>query len=339
MTDAGPLLVPIQLDAFALVSRSGHVIRWPQMNYDAAKFFVTPEAAPFDGDIDQSEHELGLYLMWTLPAALRRAEQKDPGSGAVTFPLVPNRWLVVRMLTPPSGQSAKTAWIVESDYTAADGTSPYADPDPDAAAPTPTRLGKSFPLTTWAEPAPRKPFLRAVSPGNPAFAAFQPANTNVFSIHDPLEDADSGTLDYFVAGWYAGDGDPLSEWTAATDGDFADVLERLQWVAPDPKMRTATRSMYHGLLLDLKWDKDGGPPKSARDEVKPRLALGNTSTDALVALLKAGKGGGLGASDAELLEAFTLGLLGELEQPGGEETLQRALHASWFASEAGGYVW
>ena len=305
----------------ALVGRSGRAIRRPQMTYDNVEDFTTPEPQPFGDPIAQTPDELGVYLMWTLPAALRHGTQKQAGSGVVEFPFVPNRWLVIRILTQPGAPAAATSWIVESDALDG-GTSPYLD-----ANMTATQVGAKRDAGTWTEPGAKgAPFLRAVAPGNPAFAAFQPHNENVFSIKDDLNGIDSGTLDYFVAGWYAGDGDPLGDW----------ALDSLNWDAPDLAHRTATRSLYHGALLNLEWSRNGGPLKSAADDIKPQLALGNTSTDALVAFLKANQ---LPDSDAELLEAFTLDLLGELAQPGGEEILRRRLHASWFASEVGGYVW
>jgi hypothetical protein len=354
MTDTGPLLVPIQLDAIVIVPKPTGPIRRPKMNYNKVRYFATPEPKPFEGVVDdftESQENQGVYLMWTLPAALRHGVQPDPTSGAVEFPLVPNRWLVVRFLSPrPGGQTTTTAWIVESDYLNPDrgkATSPYLDPA--AKTPTPTFIGRKLPLTgdsPWVETDPGSGFLRAVGPGNPSFAAFQPHNENVFSIHDDgfsihtelaAQGAAAGTLDYFVAGWYSNPAsDPLHGWKPDKDGGYAGLLKSLQWLAPDPAGRAARSSIYHGLTLGLDWEPEGQPPKSARDHVRPKIALGNTSTDALVALLKAK---GLNDSDAELLETFTLDLLGVLEQPGGDAILQRELHASWFASAAGGVQW
>jgi len=239
MSDPGPLLVPIQVDAMALVGRSGRAIRRPQMIYDNVEDFTTPEPQPFGDPISQTPDELGVYLMWTLPAALRHGTQKQAGSGAVEFPFVPNRWLVIRILTQPGAPAAATSWIVESDALD-DGTSPYLD-----ANMTATQVGAKRDADTWTEPGAKgAPFLRAVAPGNPAFAAFQPHNENVFSIKDDLNGIDSGTLDYFVAGWYAGDGDPL--------GDRA--LDSLNWDAPDP---AHPLSVFH---ISLPYDSPPGNP-------------------------------------------------------------------------------
>ena len=345
MTDAGPLLVPLQLDAMVIVPMPTEPIRRPTMAYGTVRLFGTPEPQPFGGvspGFTQSEDNQGVYLMWTLPAALRRATQAKAGGGAVEFKLVPNRWLVVRLHTPKGGgQVTPAAWIVESDHLGDDDGSSYLDPT--AKRPLPTTVGRCVPLSAdapWSETSPTATFLTAVGPGNPSFAAFQPHHQNVFSLHDQLAKdlaVGAGTLDYFVAGWYAdAAADRLHDWDPAEAGAYGKLLAALQWLAPDPDTRTATSSIYHGLTLGVEWDPDGSPPRSARDDVKPSLALGNSSTDALVGLLKKR---GFQDSDAELLEAFTLDLLGVLQQPGGDAILRRELHASWFASATGGIQW
>ena len=345
MTDAGPLLVPIQLDAMVIVPMPTEPFRRPKMAYSTIRLFGTPEPQPFGGvspGYTQAEENQGVYLMWTLPAALRRATQPSAGAGGVEFPLVPNRWLVVRFHTPQGGGPASTAsWLVESDHLGDDDGSPFLDPA--AKTPHPTTIGRTFPLSDtapWSETSPTATVLRAVGPGNPSFAAFQPHNENVFSIRDTLAQQPAvapGTLDYFVAGWYADPGaDPLHGWDPNEAGAYGKLLASLQWLAPDPDDRTATGSIYHGLMLGVEWDPEGSAPRSARDDVKPSLALGNTATEALVALLKAR---GFGDSDAELLEAFALDLLGVLQQPGGTAILDRELHRSWFGAATGGVEW
>ena len=346
MTDAGPLLVPLQLDAFVVSKQTDVTIRRPVMDYTEVAKFDNPEPDAFD-DIDDKftadAANRGVYLMWTLPAALRHGVQQKSNSGAFDFPPVPNRWLVVRSLVPASGVTTTAAWIVESDYLdPTSATSPYADPRQKAL--TPTRIGRRLDLATrrWSEQNSGKTFLQAVGPGDPTFASFQPNNEDVFSIHDKLVDEGihSGTLHYFVAGWYANSAqDPLAGWKPnGGDEGFAARLDTLGWTAlTSPEdTRTATSSLYHGLLLGVAWNDKGSTPKSTPERSALKLALGNTSVDALKAFAKSN---GLDDSAAELLEAFALDQVGVVSQPGGDAILQRRLHSSWFASGDGGVRW
>ena len=106
------IVVPMELQAMVVNGRPRNFQRW-QMNYKALKIFNSPEPKPFKNDSDDfsiKEENQGVYLMWTLPKALRHGYQRTVGEDT-KFPLVPNRWLVVRF----SGQSDKRAakaWVV-----------------------------------------------------------------------------------------------------------------------------------------------------------------------------------------------------------------------------------
>ena len=93
----------------------------------------SPAPGPFAndwGDFAQPQHQ-GIYLLWTLPKALRR--RPDDTSD---FPFVPNRWLVVRLLTPestPDDPAEVTAWVVQSDAISEEKLSTNATPMSDGA--------------------------------------------------------------------------------------------------------------------------------------------------------------------------------------------------------------
>jgi hypothetical protein len=61
-------------------------------------------------------HPSGVHLHWALPDGLCHGESPAPGSEPV-FPLIPNRWLVVRLQRPVGSAPAPAcrAWVVESD--------------------------------------------------------------------------------------------------------------------------------------------------------------------------------------------------------------------------------
>ncbi|MFD0633513.1 hypothetical protein ACFQ9X_20050 [Catenulispora yoronensis] len=208
------LVVPVDVEALvvndAVLRRDS--FRWWQYNYQALKQFRSPEAEA--GDRGVGGQPLGVHVSWSLPRALRHGTQ-DPRTGEIGYPLVPNRWLVLRL----SGLQPRraTGWVIESDcpYTSqvkqvgVERTSMYlptpdtirawrasSDPyrhavtlDPAATEPQVANLGIPFPLAQgWNERASAPMFLTAVAPGNPAFGAYAPHNLGVFTFIDDLKD-------------------------------------------------------------------------------------------------------------------------------------------------------
>ena len=149
------LLVPMHLDAMVL-NKMAEVttpfLRF-QMDYSKLSAFESPEPPPFAG-ASSVQPAAGIYLHWTLPKALRHGIHKDDGS--TEFPLVPNRWLVVRMQT--GAANATKAWVLESDYLSAPdgsdpGTSPFVDPRTAGhdGLPQATAIGRALLLKDFSE--------------------------------------------------------------------------------------------------------------------------------------------------------------------------------------------
>jgi hypothetical protein len=285
------LVVPVDVEALvvndAILRRDS--FRWWQYNYLALKQYRSPE--PEAGDRGVGGQPAGVYVSWTLPRALRHGTQ-DPKTGEISYPLVPNRWLVLRL---SGGQPRHvTGWVVESDcpYTAraktltgVERTSMYlADAqtirawkgstdayrngvtlDPNSTEPQVANLGVPFPLAQgWSERAAAPMFLTAVAPGNPTFGAYAPHNLGVFTFIDDLKDLPQQgpqPLSYLVAGWYS---DPAGDVLASWQHDVPDVqhpdpyqalLDRLDWgIAGRPDGTRATRSLYKGSALTVEWD-------------------------------------------------------------------------------------
>jgi hypothetical protein len=61
----------------------------------------------------------GIHLHWSLPDALTNGIARD-GEQGITFPLVPNRWLIIRR----RGNLVEKKWVVESDYLYPEGATP-----------------------------------------------------------------------------------------------------------------------------------------------------------------------------------------------------------------------
>ena len=368
MADQGPLIVPVKVQALVVNDKSMNFLR-AGMNYGQLANFQSASPAPFMSetvDFATQTANQGVYLMWTLPEGLRHGTQLPDGS--FSFKAVPNRWMVIRLLRPAAAGAtppAATAWMVQSDYLSSDdGKSAFLDPR--GATISPTSIGRKVAITTsapWQEPAPGGSyFLKAVAESNPAFAAYQPFNENVFSLFDNLatQNVADGTLSYFVLGWYSDpSADALAAWQAGVrKKDFADVLAELGWSATgypassdgavstqQGDKPTARTSLYHGGAFAVPWAPAGPAPASPKDDVVPQVAVGNTSVDAVVAFVRAAFASGKASGNltpqqaADLLEAFQYNMLPALTATGGEKMLEQQIRSQWFGSSQIGTRW
>ncbi|MFH8787033.1 hypothetical protein [Streptomyces roseoverticillatus] len=315
-----PLVVPVDVEAL-VVSRPvvGHTF------YRAPLFFQQkkrkdPQQDPFSN----TAPGLGVYVHWQLPDALcaGRMRAGDRAAAAPVHPPAPNRWLVVRHFRPSGdtvGKPVVTGWVIESDYTSTRQKTPASD---GATSPFGHEcyIGRRHDLAKapWQED-PRAPRVRLTSmgPGIPEFAAYQPYNADVFSLHDLATgrgDASSpgslpdGSIDYLVVGWHsAAEDDPLHQGQAtdllefyfgAEDQDsaawqqlagasdrYTQLLNLLQWQAPDASVRE--RSLYVGSVVGLRWGADLPlPSRRPTDSAATKIAVGHGPADAMAALVK-----------------------------------------------------
>ncbi len=353
------LVVPVEVAALA-VNRSVRdaggdfvIQRWSANFRQTELRNVSPEPPPFSTNETWTDNPdvLGVYLQWQLPEGLATGRH-DEQEGIGDFPLVPNRWLVVRH----TGVAADAAaWVVHSDYLDPNqGTVSYLDPVSDHLKST--KIGRRHLLTPaapWTEPSSKPaPFLTAVGPGLPAFAVFQPYNENVFSLHDRLERpavlddegnpvtiGDTATISYLVAGWYAEAGSDI----LAGPGDlkdFDELLRRLKWSRPSGS-GVLSRSVYTGTALGIGWNLGGVAPESecpGPDEVT--VSIGNSTAEAITALTDQADGpGSLSADEARVFRAFTFGALDALNRADGDELIERNAHQQGFIPSPGGYTW
>jgi len=302
------VLVPMRLDAMVLnqeASLATPFLRF-QMNYQQLQSFNDPEPRPFAG-ASPTPPGAGIYLHWTLPKALRNGIHQDDGS--IAFPLVPNRYLVVRLQAgAPAAQAAK-AWVLESDHLGSDGTSPFVDPSSlgQYGTPTPTKIGRATLLSALQSlEVQANPFLKAIGPGNVTFSTFSPGVQNVFSFYDDVTENDGttpigqATFTYYVAGWYSDPAhDPLAatEWQANPDlpGTYANKpLDPAGW-SNDWFVYAAgaglpRQMVVHGLVFDVPWDRqaDNPPATNYPTDIQNmvKVAVGNTAIDALSAIVR-----------------------------------------------------
>ncbi len=338
------LVVPVEVSALAVNTRTQNTDGTFVFHRWHANFFLLQdnrlpaEPPPFQiDDWPGTAERRGVYVKWQLPEALCNGRHDDE-EGIGDFPLVPNRWLVVRYQV---ATRAVRAWIVESDHLGVQtGTVSYLDPEADE--PTATRIGRRHNLTAqqpWSEPADaRAPFLTALGPGLLTFAAYQPYNENVLSIHDTLEDVSGADrLSYYVAGWYA---DPGSDILAGRDSSLTDLLDDLEWLAPGATSGV-NRSLYTGCVLGVDWDPEGAIPASdLPDPAQVAVSIGNSTAEAMAGLIDEADGPDAFSTDeARLMRAFALGTLGRLDRTDGEELTERTAHQSGFGPVPAGYTW
>ncbi|MDQ3982847.1 MAG: hypothetical protein M3271_09245, partial [Actinomycetota bacterium] len=324
MPDAS-IVVPVQLDALVVndgvVSSKQQFRDWP-FNYAALDIFHSPTPEP--SSVTGARLPEGIHLHWVLPQALRVGSGGH--SGAVEYPLVPNRWLVARFGSGAARSVA--AWVVESDCptspTAPGRTSPPAylvdpdvlaawarsgDPRRNKATITPyssglktAEIGLPFDLSGWSEQAAEEMFLTAVAPGDPLFSVYYAHSRGAFGFYDDVAGIASGCFSYLVVGWYSDPSrDVIASWSSASDPDaaYADLLASLMWdVAGDVSAR-ATRSFYEGTTSSVDWDRSGAPPGQAHGTATATdplqlaqasgvldVAIGNNTLDAFAALIE-----------------------------------------------------
>jgi hypothetical protein len=382
----GPaLLVPMTVDALVLPQASyGLPWSWLTPNYEFVRLFRVPSRlfqnvppAPIDPAGNQGELP-GMVVRWALPDALTAGGSADSTTGQITFPPVPNRWLVLRRV--PSSPVGTAAWILASDYLGGTGSPYYAQ----GAA---TTLGMCWPLASWpgeaALPAGLEPPLTALGPGDPNFAAYLPNVQHVFAFHDPLVNVNPGPVSYAVAGWYGGKvtdpmtGPALGAAGWQTPDEWLTVLSQLGWsVGNDQTAATAagqswaaahgyttdpanprtflpSRIVCHGLVCRVPWPGAGGakplPGVPGYDPTQPAstqpgLSVGHTAVDAVAATVATAIGTGTAgtgspAQVAEALTALLCDLLPLLDEPDGSAQFALRLQETWFQQSPGGTRW
>lgn len=368
MPDDSYLMVPMHLDAMVLNQEAAPAtpfLRF-QVDYGQLASFAEPET-PFAGGSNVPPQP-GIYLHWTLPKALRHGiHQKD---GTIDFPLIPNRWLVVRAQDGVEPAQAIKAWIIVSDFLGdgqTEGTSNYVDPNhPGTGAPRPHKIGGAFRFTAdqTSLPDQKTPlFLEAMGPGSSTFSTFEPGLTNVLAFIDdmtdqrtPAQPIDSGTFTYHVIGWYSDkSSDPLqvAKWIpGAGDTPLFTALNAdwrygpgFDWLVYVKSAADIPRQMLvHAFVSGVPWKRNAPnvPGRNYPDDIPNtvQVAVGNTAIDALAALASFNNAAPAdGATEASLLQAFQYQCLDLFDQPGSAEALDVAIRPHWYGATNGGTVW
>ncbi|WP_411130192.1 discoidin domain-containing protein [Streptomyces sp. x-19] len=231
------------LTANELVRKDPYWGRWQAQFANMIDSKDPAEPTPWESKEQQDDPNFeGVHVRWQLPEALVNGLYNET-SGETEFPLVPNRWLVVRYARVKRpfdqdwGPLTAAGWIIHSDYIATDYTgnveyppdggypektprgsfylSPRANPaeeNPDLHQVRVGRVQELLPRRPWQEPGAEVPlFLTAVGPGLPGFSSYAPYQDKIFGFQDVLTDlkneADAyppqAQLSYCVLGWYS----------------------------------------------------------------------------------------------------------------------------------------
>ncbi|MCL2703359.1 MAG: hypothetical protein FWE91_07125 [Defluviitaleaceae bacterium] len=329
------LFVPIDVEAHVTNRENPDHKRIAELTPNFAELYYETlggkvERQPFDiGRV----LEAGVHLHFILPDALTQGDEENG------YRHIPNRWLVTRIV---SGKTFRVkCFVVESDYLGSSskegvpvplfgGEEVYEDPPYGY-------LGRQYPLGSQPKPGRVYGGLTALGYGDPAFSAYYPGCRSVLGLYDDLADAPSEcALTYTVAGWYEGGAvDPLRN---ATEDTFAGILDALAWDAGKSKVKNET--ICHGIVTGIEWKGKASPYPSGEPKGLVEVAVGNTSDEALAALIAAKAGG----SGAEALERFLLALQYDLlneftDVDKGPAYVQDSIHRNAFTEADGGLRW
>jgi hypothetical protein len=211
------VMVPVQLDVLMVREEGGTWAQTAMAVPDPGSEPSAPTLLP-DPFSERAPRPTGAYLHWALPDALTGGSGTAHG-GDVSFPPIPDRWLIVRLSTPqPGARRAVTAWVLESG-----GQQPVVTP-----------------LDSWTEPedperttTPGEQPLTALGHGDAAWSAYFDNVEDRLAFYDDLSDGQGGTvagpLAYLVCGWHSRHiDDPIGE-GLSTPAAFEARLAELGW--------------------------------------------------------------------------------------------------------------
>jgi hypothetical protein len=348
------LFAPMHLNALLVTGPKDESEKhWKEVQIDYRRAMNRPQFG-LGGRIEKrpewgpelNPHKAGIHLHWILPAAFRQGVQTEKDKAPV-FPLIPNRWLIMRTFYPQeSGKDPVTSsWVVESDAQKEKGIFNWMEVEENDDHNTelkPRALGQKYSAEKWEEKRKEeKQFLTIAAPGNPAFAAYYSSCKDMLGFHDPMDEYSdiAGSCSYLVAGWCA---NPNADILGGADqpGEIESKLKALSWEINAPDMAAIPeRVICHAFVYNLAW-----PGKNKKTGFKiptepVKISIGNSAIEALaVALSQKTKSAG-GHAINGLLSVLQYGLLSKYQSSNGFDILQEQFHSRGFHSINGGGKW
>ena len=349
------LLVPIHLEALVVNNNSNY---WKDTSLALAKLNANRyqnngalgyylekniDAGPQKNEGENKVLNTGIHLHWVMPDAFRKG--KHATDGTFGFPVVPNRWLVIRT---NAGDQLKS-WVVQSDYlnTSVKAKYNYIKEDVNDRSLKAIKMGKAFELQAWTEDSTKAAIdkLTIMAPGNPEFAASYMHCKEVFGFYDDMLDAnrqpaaDGAEFSYQVYGWYADkEQDPLHDVKNLIS--LTSKLNNLSWMLED---KSALRgdlphsTVCYAMVHTVTWKNN---PQNHIPSSGIKIGIGNTASEALASLLP-GETKTMSANiPQKLLAAYQFkSLVDNGIEGNGLDILKKKLHARSFLPVEAGVQW
>lgn len=256
------LLVPIDVQALYVPPGSAEkMLRLPMLVAGANGVAVENAEDGMPDPFDPGKpRPAGVHLHWAMPDALLRGTLEQRPAGAknrLSLPLLPDRWVVLRIVSPRSATDVVvTGWVLESDRAIAVPLGSW------------TEGGAASKGATPAGVAIDSSQLTGTVGGSVSWSAVYDAVLNRFAFHDPLGDiagiapngVDADCAAYLVAGWWANAASDALD-TARSDDSLHELLDRLRW-----------RLLYE-------WGDEQWALEQDKAQFELRKALGLTTAD------------------------------------------------------------
>ncbi|MBE9243844.1 hypothetical protein IQ223_04585 [Microcystis aeruginosa LEGE 00239] len=307
------LLVPVYLDALYLPTKTNvleEMTDYSKLPYykdtelqKRGKAYISETVLTVPFTQPQLSLKAGIHLHWSLPDALTNGIARD-GEQGITFPLVPNRWLIIRR----GSNIAEKKWVVESDYLYPEGATPEDTINilyyPVTSEYRPYRfLGRKLELGAWRSRPTNSQYIKELSAIGPfakvdnldnekvAFAGFYPNCRSVFGFHDgdfTTNTTPPKDLRYDVIGWYSdGENDYLDKFIKEqySDRDTLSLLDSLQTKAGWTLEIGNNQSFPDRLLChaSLSFAPGASVTNPQAIELQGTIAVGNNQEEAIAA--------------------------------------------------------
>lgn len=342
-------LVPIKVKALVVGKHKEKIFAGSTVNFGA--FQSKGQQIQTEPFTLSNNLEAGVHLHWFLPECLVHGE-KDAQDTQVTYPNLPDRWIVtraeIRRSAYPERKIVCRCFVVESNFVSNQRISPYND----GSILVPTEQGYQFlgrsgeygrlPVgTTYAEK------LTAAGYGEPGFYAYYPNCRNVFGFYDEMDGVDlQSSLFYHICGWYnKRDQDPVA---GLAGEELADTMRRLGFAFSRsvPKKSDlfwnpqgdGNALLFHGTCYGITWSGNTKVYESGIPKEMPKIAIGNTSLEAFAALV-ANQTGKMKKSSERLLNAFLGDLMEEWAELDGVIHVEERIHQDTLQPVEGGVQW
>ena len=333
------LYVPIGVELFLMGENAGAKnFMSTAPKYSALKSFYRGERLACDPFQNDNPLPAGVHLHFILPDALTHAQQKQ---GRLTYPRIPDRWIVARLETKET-KIKINCWVIESDYIGLNNTKSIPIPCLEDKENICKFLGYQYELES-SPPSGSDPVgrfaLTAVGSGDAAFAAFYPSCRTVLGFHDALDGYNAGDFTYLVAGYYDNPAnDPLH---GLNKDDAIKLLDDYKWHV-DQLDAVPERIVCHSMIYNVKWQGAKFDYPSGEPTGNINAAIGNTSAEALAALVCSERYKRTG-NITEPLERFLTVLQNDLVDTmtsvDGIAEVEELLHKETFDPESAGNIW